>query len=355
MKIKAIDYWKQDMGNTRPYTISYKTVDEVEVVFFEISLENGITGIGSANPSPYVVGESTADVHTKLSEGMLDYLIGCNIHETPALCQVLVDKFPQSPGIRTVADLALHDAFTRHLGIPLVSYFGQKIEKMATSITIGIKNVEETLEEARDYFADGFSILKVKLGKSVDEDVERLVKLREKFGYKPKIRIDCNQGYSVEDLKQFFHQTAKLDIELNEQPLPADQIDEMKALPDEIKDTVAADECLVTPEDAFHLASPPRASGIFNIKLMKCGGIYQARKIAVIAENAGIDLMWGCNDESIVSITAGLHVAFSSANTKYIDLDGSLDMAKDAVKGGFILKDGYMMPNGKPGLGVDKI
>ena len=88
---------------------------------------------------------------------------------------------------------------------------------------------------------------------------------------------------------------------------------------------------------------------------MKCGGIYQARKIAVIAENAGIDLMWGCNDESIVSITAGLHVAFSSANTKYIDLDGSLDMAKDAVKGGFILKDGYMMPNGKPGLGVDKI
>lgn len=355
MKIKSIDYWKQDMGNTRPYAISYKTIDEVESVFLEIGLENGITGIGSANPSPYVVGESTADVNTKLNEGILDYLIGRNIHETPALCQELVDKFPQNPGIRAVADLALYDAFTRHLSVPLVTYFGQKVEKMATSVTIGIKNVEETLEEARDYFTDGFRILKVKLGKSVDEDVERLVKLREQFGYEPKIRIDCNQGYSVEDLKQFFQQTAKLDIELIEQPLPADQIDEMKALPDEIKDTVAADECLVSPEDAFLLAAPPRASGIFNIKLMKCGGIHQARKIAVIAENAGIDLMWGCNDESIVSITAGLHAAFSSANTKYIDLDGSLDLAKDVVKGGFILEDGYMMPNGKPGLGVEKI
>ncbi len=355
MKIKSIDYWKQDMGNTRPYAISYKTIDEVEAAFFEIRLENGITGIGSANPSPYVVGVSTDDVHAKLNEGALDYLIGRNIHETPAHCQELVDKFPENPGIRAVADIALYDAFTRHLDIPLVTYFGQKVEKMATSVTIGIKNVEETLEEARDYFANGFRILKVKLGKSVDEDVERLVKLREQFGYGHKIRIDCNQGYSVEDLKQFFQQTAALDIELNEQPLPADQIAEMKALPVEIKDTVAADESLVTPEDAFQLAAPPRASGIFNIKLMKCGGIHQARKIATIAETAGIDLMWGCNDESIVSITAGLHAAFSSANTKYIDLDGSLDLANDAVKGGFILDNGYMMPNGKPGLGVEKI
>ena len=225
MKIKSIDYWKQDMGNTRPYVISYKTIDEVEAVFLEIGLENGITGIGSANPRPYVVGESTADVNTKLNEGILDYLIGRNIHETPALCQELVDKFPQNPGIRAVADLALYDAFTRHLSVPLVTYFGQKVEKMATSVTIGIKNVEETLEDARDYFKDGFRILKVKLGKNVDEDVERLVKLREQFGYEPKIRIDCNQGYSVEDLKQFFQQTAQLDIELNEQPLPANQID----------------------------------------------------------------------------------------------------------------------------------
>ena len=129
----------------------------------------------------------------------------------------------------------------------------------------------------------------------------------------------------------------------------------MKALPDEIKDTIAADESLVTPEDAFYLASPPYASGIFNIKLMKCGGIHQARKITTIAEQAGIDLMWGCNDESIVSITAGLHAAFSSLNTKYIDLDGSLDLAKDAVNGGFIIEDGFMRPNGEPGLGVHKL
>ena len=64
-------------------------------------------------------------------------------------------------------------------------------------------------------------------------------------------------------------------------------------------------------------------------------------------------LFWGCNDESIVSITAALHIAFASANTKYLDLDGSLDLAEDIVTGGFILKDGLMSISDKPGLGVE--
>jgi L-alanine-DL-glutamate epimerase-like enolase superfamily enzyme len=88
---------------------------------------------------------------------------------------------------------------------------------------------------------------------------------------------------------------------------------------------------------------------------MKCGGVSQGLKIADIALHAGIDLFWGCNDESIVSITAALHAAFACANTKYIDLDGSLDLARDVVKGGFILKDGHMSCSDKPGLGVERI
>jgi L-alanine-DL-glutamate epimerase-like enolase superfamily enzyme len=95
--------------------------------------------------------------------------------------------------------------------------------------------------------------------------------------------------------------------------------------------------------------------GIYNIKLMKCGGVRQALKIADIAFLDNIDLFWGCNDESRVSITAALHAAFASANTKYIDLDGSLDLAQDIVKGGFILTDGMMSCSDKPGLGLEKI
>ena len=129
----------------------------------------------------------------------------------------------------------------------------------------------------------------------------------------------------------------------------------MKQLPQEIRTVIAADESLLTPKNALELIAPPVASGIFNIKLMKCGGVSQALKIADIGQQAGIDLFWGCNDEGIVSITAALHTAFACANTKYIDLDGSLDLGRDEVKGGFILKDGVMYCSDKPGLGVERI
>jgi L-alanine-DL-glutamate epimerase-like enolase superfamily enzyme len=129
----------------------------------------------------------------------------------------------------------------------------------------------------------------------------------------------------------------------------------MKSLPEEIKKLTAADESLVTPHDAFRLATPPAGCGIFNIKLMKCGGITPARKIAAVGGLAGIDLMWGCNDESIVSIAAALHVALSCPNTKYLDLDGSLDLARDLVSGGFTIQDGVMSITGAPGLGVSRI
>jgi L-alanine-DL-glutamate epimerase-like enolase superfamily enzyme len=88
---------------------------------------------------------------------------------------------------------------------------------------------------------------------------------------------------------------------------------------------------------------------------MKCGGIGQALRIADIGLTADVDLFWGCNDESIVSITAALHVAFACSNSKYIDLDGSLDLAHDVVHGGFTLKEGVMYCSDQPGLGVERI
>src|SRR5690606_14970864 len=205
------------------------------------------------------------------------------------------------------------------------------------------------------YIKRGFRVIKVKLGKDLEEDVERIMKLREKFGNQIVIRIDANQGYTVDQTIQFYGRTYDLDVELIEQPLPAKSIAEMKGLPPEVREVVAADESLITPPDAIERIKPPKAAGIFNIKLMKCGGISQALKIADIALHESIDLFWGCNDESIVSITAALHAAFSCANTKYIDLDGSLDLGNDIVKGGFVLKDGYMYCSDKPGLGVERI
>lgn len=355
MKIKNIKIWSADLGNTKPYTIAFKTVDEVWNAFVEIVLDNGITGIGAANPSEYVTGESFEQCTEALQEKNIQFLVGRDIRELNQLTFEILKKFPKNPAARAALDIALYDAFTKYLDVPLVKYLGQKIKSLPTSNTIGIKNVTETLKEAKEYGERGFTVLKVKLGKDLEEDIERMVKLRETFGKKFVIRIDANQGYDSVQTIEFYNRTKALDIELIEQPLKAKAIEETRQLPDEIRKVIAADESLLSPMDALQLVKPPLATGIFNIKLMKCGGVSQAVKIADIAQHAGVDLFWGCNDESIVSITAALHVAFASNNTKYIDLDGSLDLAKDEVTGGFILKDGVMYCSDKPGLGVERI
>lgn len=355
MRIKSIHVWKADLVNTKPYTIAFKTVDEVLNVFVEITLDNGTTGLGAGCPSEYVTGEHLDSTFSVLSGKGLEFLIGRDIREIHQLNFEAWQKFPRNPAARGAIDIALYDAFTKFLGVPLVKYLGQKFKSLPTSNTIGIKNVTETLKEAEEYGQRGFTILKVKLGKDLDEDLERIIKLRERFGKKFVIRIDANQGYTSEQTITFFKKTRELDIELIEQPLPAKKVDEMKKLPDEIRNVIAADESLISAKDALELVKPPRAAGIFNIKLMKCGGIAQALKIADIGLNEGVDLFWGCNDESIVSITAALHAAFACSNTKYIDLDGSLDLGKDVVTGGFILKDGVMSCSDKPGLGVERI
>jgi L-alanine-DL-glutamate epimerase-like enolase superfamily enzyme len=355
MKIKNIEVWSADLGNTRPYTIAFKTVDQVRNAFVEITLANGVAGIGSGNPSEYVVGENLNQTLEALQEKNLEFLLGRDIRDFGALTTEVQQRFPKNPAARAALDIALHDAFTKFLGVPLVKFLGQQIFSMPTSNTIGIKNVAETLKEAEDYGKQGFRILKVKLGKDLEEDIERMVKLRERFGKKFVIRIDANQGYTSQQTIEFYHRTKHLDIELIEQPLPAKAVAEMKQLPDEIKQMIAADESLINPSDAFGLVQPPRASGIFNIKLMKCGGVTPGLRIADIAALSGVELFWGCNDESIVSITAALHAAFASSHTKYIDLDGSLDLGRDEVRGGFVLREGVMYCSDLPGIGVERI
>ena len=201
--------------------------------------------------------------------------------------------------------------------------------------------------------AEGFQIIKLKIGDNLEKDVEVFSRLRELVGPDIKIRVDANQGYSVEDLIQFAQRTEADNVEFYEQPFPPKKLEMMLQLPAHLRKAAAADEDLHDALDAMQLAQSPQPYGIHNIKLMKCGGLQEARKMADIAQRYKLDLMWGCNDESIVSITAALHVALSSPATRYLDLDGSFDLARDVVSGGFVLKNGVLYPGSGPGLALN--
>ncbi len=355
MKITSVKTWLQQLPLIKPYTIAYKTITDAEIVFLEIGLANGMIGLGASSPSPDVVGETPAQTLSNLQQDFLQQLVGRDIRHFNQLIDEASLQFPQLPGTLAAIDLALHDAVGQYLGIPVVELYGRKITALPTSITIGIKETAEMLEEAKGYYAAGFRVIKIKTGVNVEEDIERVSKLSELFNGKMTIRVDANTGYDLAKLLYFIDATRHLSLELIEQPLPVGHEKQLAGLPEAARKILAADESLLDANFALLLSHPPVPFGIFNIKLMKCGGIRSAKEIAVVAALAGIDLFWGCNDESIASIAGALHAAYSCSNTKYIDLDGSFDLSDDLVTGGFTLKNGMMYCSELPGLGLKRV
>lgn len=354
MKIVSIRASIQHMALTKPYAIAYNTFTDVSIAFLEIELANGIIGYGSGSPAEEVVGETTAKTVANLQSAYLQSFVGKDIRHFQQHIFEANNRFPNLPGTLAAIDIALHDAFGKWMGISIANFYGQKVESLPTSVTIGIKNLADTLDEAASYKSMGFRVLKVKTGLEVKEDIERVIALKKNFGDYFTIRVDANQGYDLSSLKQFLHAIKNQGVELIEQPLKVGEETSLLSLGLEERKIICGDESLKNAHSALNLAAT-NTYGIYNIKLMKCGGIMGAKEIATIAQNGNIDLFWGCNDESIISITAALHVAYSCSNTKFIDLDGSLDLAEDIVSGGFEIKDGYMKINAQPGFGFNKL
>ena len=335
MKIVAVRAYLKKMALKKPYTIAYNTFSDVALAFLEIELANGMIGYGSGSPAEEVVGETTEQTVANLNTSFVANLVGRDICHFQEIIFESNLQFPHLPGTLAAIDIALHDAFGKYLGVSVASFYGQKMNSLPTSMTIGIKGLDETLEEAKEYATMGFKVFKVKTGMDVKEDIERIKALYTTFGKYYTIRVDANQGYDLEQLQLFLKATSRYPLELIEQPLPVGREQDLLQLSVAERKCLTADEALKDPHAALQLATGEQAFGIYNIKLMKCGGLIGAKEIATIAQHAGIDLFWGCNDESIISITAALHIAYACPNTKYIDLDGSFDLMEDLVSGGF--------------------
>lgn len=352
MKIRSVRPSFQSIPLKKPYTIATDSFDRVDLAFLEIELENGVTGQGSASPAPEVVGETPFMTYSSLCSSADELLTGRDIRNYQEIIRDISTRFGHLPGTMAAIDIALHDAFARWQGIRVVDIYGLRSGPLPTSVTIGIMDVQDTLAEAEAYVGSGFRSLKLKLGRDLDEDIERTIRVFELYGDSLSICVDMNQGYDIASLKKFVDRTKHIPIAVIEQPLPPSMDDDLRQLPLHVRMRLAADESLKDAQAAMRLALPDPLFGIFNIKLMKCGGILAAREIAAIAQPAGIRLFWGCNDESVVSISAALHAAYASPHTAFLDLDGSFDLAEDPFCGGFEVRDGMLLLNDSIGLGV---
>jgi L-alanine-DL-glutamate epimerase-like enolase superfamily enzyme len=352
MKIKKVVITPVQLKLSEPYTIAYETIDHAVNVFLRIETASGLVGYGCAAPDLAVTGETGDSVEHTLKEPVREILLGQDALRISRILEECKKKIPAQPSALAAIDMALYDLLGKKAGLPVWKILGGYRESMITSVTIGILPVTETIEKAQQFVQQGFKSLKIKGGKNVDSDIERIIKVREAIGPRIELRFDANQGYSVEESQKFVHETKAARLELIEQPTPKGQPDMLGRVTQSVALPVMADESLMSLRDAFRLARNELVDMV-NVKLMKVGGIIEALHINSVARAAGLEVMIGCMDESAYAIAAGLHYALARSNVCYADLDGHLDLIDDPASGAVSIRKGYIYPNDKAGIGFE--
>jgi len=352
--IQRIEVYTVTLRYKEPFTISAGTSTENRNIIIKLVTDYDVFGWGEASPSRRVTQE-TPETVLKVLDKIGPQLIGMCPLRIAQDIDAMDRLVSGNPSAKAAVDMALHDVLGKTAGKPTWRILGGFRERVPTDITLSIKTPEEMAKDALRAVRKGFKALKVKVGINPQEDVERIKLIRESVGEKIAIRIDANQGWTVPQALTALKKLEKFNVQLVEQPIDAKNIRGLVEIKKTSPIPVMADESVHSPADAFRLIKA-NAVDMINIKLMKSGGIFNARKIAEIAEAANVPCMIGCMGESAIGITAAVHFAAAMRNVQYADLDCDLLLTDKLVtKGGAELKDSERIPTNEPGFGIETL
>ena len=352
MKITEIRTYKMQVPLVRPFRIALGLITHAVSCLVEIETDEGITGYGEGSPGPLITGENLEGTVATI-ERIKEKLIGMDPCDMEAIWTVMNRAVAYDGSAKAAIDLACHDILGKKTGLPLYKVLGGLSNEIETDMTVGIDDPEVMAQRAREHVEAGFNVIKTKVGVDFATDLARVRAIREAVGDKAKIRLDANQGWKAKEAVELISRLNEYDIELVEQPVPRFDFEGLKYVTANSSVPIMADESCWDSKDALHLVSH-RAVDLINIKLMKCGGLYEAKKITAIAEAAGVEVMLGCMaEESGIGITAAASLGAALKNITRADLDATFSLKELPFEGGLTVKDTrHLILSDDPGLGI---
>ena len=339
-----------------PFKTALRTVNSVEDVVVEIHTDTGAVGYGEAPPTGVITGDTTGAIIGAIQDHISKNIIGKDVDDFENLLMLVQSCILKNTSAKAAVDMALWYLYGQLYKIPVYKMMGGSRKSICTDITISVNDPDTMAKDAVDAINRGYDCLKVKVGKESEKDIARLSAISQVVPRETLIRIDANQGWTPKEAVRILNgmQEKGLDIEFVEQPVKGHDFDGLKYVTERSYVPVLADESVFSPEDALKIMQM-RAADMVNIKLMKCGGLYNALKIASAAEVYGVECMIGCMLEAKISVNAAVHLACAKQIITKIDLDGPVLCSEDPILGGAVFAEKIITVSDEPGLGIKGI
>ncbi len=354
IKVSAVDLFPLRVPFLRPHKIALGSAEGRDILVVRVKTDNGVVGFGEAVAHPAFSGETLGTLVAAVS-----CLTACVVGQNPLHLNRIIASMDQklyaNYGAKGAIETALFDVMGKCFDAPVYDLLGGITQdRLPLSRSASHSDIEKDIAEVKEYLSEGYRIIKVKVGVlPVEEDVERVRAIRELVGAAVSLRADANQGWDVPTALKFLRGVEDCGLEFLEQPIPKWDLDGLAHLRQKGSTPILADES-VTSEHALLEIIRKNAADFISVKLIKSGGILAARRIAVIANCAGIKCYLGSQVETSVGTAAGLHYALSANCFDYGgEIYGPAFFVKDIVKKSVKIERGFIfLPEG-PGFGVE--
>ncbi len=350
--ITHVELWPLDLPITDPFVVATGQLQVAQNAFVRLTLHDGTIGYGEIAPFPAITGEDRAS--SLVQAGILgQHLLGRSVLHYRRLGHELSELAPQAPAARCGLETALLDALTRAMHVPLWALWGgADVRVRETDVTIPIASVERTDALARQWYGQGFRLLKIKVGHDVDEDIRRLEALHRQYADVAFV-IDANQGYTFEEAATLLRGVNGFEgtIRLLEQPLARDDLDGHAKLRLDFHVPIAADESVQSRQD-LQAVIQHRAADSINVKITK-SGLMEGLAITTVAQASGLGVMLGGMVETRLAMGCSYGLAMGLGGCAVLDLDTPLLLETDPIDGGYTYEGPRLHPWHGPGLDLD--
>jgi L-Ala-D/L-Glu epimerase len=357
MKITDIRFAMLRVPLKTPFKTALRTIDTVEDIVVIVNTDTGHVGYGEAPATAVITGDTHGSIVEAIRKFIRPRLIGEDIANLNHITWLIQNALEKNSSAKAAVEIAIYDLFGQLYNAPLYKVLGGGDPQITTDITISVDYIDKMVADSIDAVGRGFETLKIKVGKDIGVDLERVKAIYAAVEGRALLRLDANQGWTAKQAVYAIQtlEDAGVKLELVEQPVKAQDLEGLKYVTERVHTPIMADESVFGPAEVIDLIRM-RAADIINIKLMKTGGISKAIQIADICAIYQVECMIGCMIETGISVAAAAHVAVAKSHviTK-VDLDGPSLCQFNPVEGGVAFDESEIRLSDAPGLGIRDI